>query len=1158
MARITNLRYDPNAEDGDGDGIIQDSTPWERPVFIGAISPSAGVVSSSSAITDGDATINEPEIIKDGIIDFELPVIIDGRRINSHLDISNIDQPELITKILEAYSRMGIADARRKDLNGVEIATISGLSSFPEYSLITGIKIAGKNKKESSAIVSLMSVGNGESASVFITHIPNDLAQSVLAVGKKRKSLIEKARGISERKLDTVDSRMAFDHTAMPGYKTSFADLVQQVMSLNFPRHSIPLAISFIDDLHENDENTAATAISLARSIAFWNNPDAAKIHTRLHVLGHEIGHLVDVIPSGYESSYEQWRSLLGQDKIPTRFSLSDSYRKATMDDFLRNQARRINSSDIDQYLLNTVTPESTRVTDYADSIGNQIIGMQEDFAESFGLFMLSEMMGILGRRKTGDNGTYTFGDLFPSRDKFFRDLLFSFGISNLKNPSGSKSTTKPHFIPPRINISTPEFPTLKHGKWMTSSPIIGPQRMSPVPFIDQQTFNMSLEAMKFLRKYPSLNGRAVRWMMGDLTKLGTDQEMDDYEKPLNALDKILDIAPSIDVSTMFRSFDYWESFEPAKRLKAGQSVVLRAAPVSFSIGDALDNADRASGMLGNQRLNSPTKRIVFAIPKNARGVIYDDSATDMEQWLAGPKEAVIRGRFAISSIKEQNGITIATLKTIDETKNDNNPFFYFSTDGKITPSSSIIHNDSLSPAVLLGPNVISDSDVSDLGELQSDIQVAGKYLFEIEPAPLVVSNYKNNASKNVGISAQSTVIAAYQFSDFGDAISFGERVSPSGSKSSTRYSINERFLDDSLFIELNSSDKKDIEARRKMLEKLNKLGLDYDGLKAYARQVLLDQLSKSGQKKFKRDMKDALRWYPRVRKGLISLTKELNELESMRGRRKFAKEEIFAMMAALSPMERVASNVKRVNVIASVLARDESFQITIPSGGIKGLPKDVMSWIRNKANMDFTPSSFIDRFVKDFGDDSLGIAHAALARIHPVLFASKGPAGITNVIKAMMIANRVDSIDNILRGMKVRSFYLNFVNPAGQNVTIDTWMYRAMIPEDKIFSVNIKGKTYTGTLRQLETDLKDDFSAQSLFQSGDIQGIKSVGVYPIFAQVIRELADEFGGDFPDLGKITPAGLQAFLWEVGRTTWKTENKVPPTEWDKVEKWFSLN
>lgn len=1139
MKRLSSLRFDPKAQDGDGDGFVQDNTPFERPVFLGApIIPEGQygqTVRAGSKSTTGSSGL---------FTQFALPVNVGGRRVISSLDIADLPDPPHLEALIDLFRSSAGEDDLRRQFGASKFMTLPDLPVFPDYALISGIDVSGLNKKKSSALITVVPMDGDNRFVALAIHVSDEVASIINSTGTSPLSVMERLRSEKERKVDDIRSKMALEHLSIPTIGAPLDKIVRQYLNSGIPQHAVPILVSFMDDLSSR-ESELASAIPLIRSISFWNNPASREIHDRIYVFSHEIGHLFDVIPPNYGEIFGQWRQVLAQDKLPRNFSDSQGYATAIMDDFLANQSRRLESSGISQIFATQITPEFTQVTDYAMSIDDARSRAQEDFADSFALFLVSELTGMLGRRLTGDKETLRFGDIYPNRDRFIRQLFESFGVTNIGVPSGSRSTTRSTIHIPRININTPDFPNTNYGKWSTTAPVLGPNTKPTTELIDESSLARTVGAMRMLRRRPYFQGRAVRWMMGDLTKFGNDDEYVEFEKDLRALDRLLDIAPEINVSTMYRVFDAWDSFEPLGDMAAGTSVYLKAAPVAFSIPEAIEMGSRASQMFGNPFPGHSVERILLAIPKTARGIIYDDSSVNPESWEGSPREAIIRGRFEVSSVSEKNGMRIVNLRHVSEHLNNGRPFFYVSTESKLPIGKLILHNDSISR------RGISKFGPSSFRPLITH-EYAGKYLHEIDRQGTAPSPEKTVSELNPAMSAISKVTASYQIGDFGDAVSFGKRVSPVGSKSSARYKFTELFLDDRIFTEADDKDLAEI------MKNFDELGLDYDIMKERLRQIILDRAKLLGPRKFKREIRQAMRWYSDVRKGLVNLTKELNELESMKSsKRKFAKEEIFAVMAALSPQARVEPNTMRANIVASVVAKDEIFTLTIPDGGIKfkgDAYRPILKWLLNKNGSEFTPSSFIAEFMDEFKDKSNARALESLARIHPELFGAKGTSGIANVIKSLFILYKTDTINKILSGMKVRSFYLNFINPKGPHVTIDTWMYRIMVPEDVIFTKTYKDVTHSGNLRELAKKFGTDFKTQDLFQKSQQKGVK-VGVYPLFAQIIRELATEFGEDFPDLGSISPADMQAFLWELARQTWRPGRPEKPTNWDEMSKWF---
>ena len=108
------------------------------------------------------------------------------------------------------------------------------------------------------------------------------------------------------------------------------------------------------------------------------------------------------------------------------------------------------------------------------------------------------------------------------------------------------------------------------------------------------------------------------------------------------------------------------------------------------------------------------------------------------------------------------------------------------------------------------------------------------------------------------------------------------------------------------------------------------------------------------------------------------------------------------------------------------------------------------------------------------------------------------------NIAKAIRIA-RGEAPASVLGGAKVRSFYSNIVYPhQPSGVTIDTWMIR----------------TLSG-----RTDLNRSKLAQ-LVQSPTAQGLKGIGSYPYFAEMINTAASQHG--------LLPQEAQAMIWTQSR------------------------
>jgi len=165
------------------------------------------------------------------------------------------------------------------------------------------------------------------------------------------------------------------------------------------------------------------------------------------------------------------------------------------------------------------------------------------------------------------------------------------------------------------------------------------------------------------------------------------------------------------------------------------------------------------------------------------------------------------------------------------------------------------------------------------------------------------------------------------------------------------------------------------------------------------------------------------------------------------------------------------------------------------------------------------------------------------LVGLHPVFRTLGGKTGFANAIKGISIARGITTAEDTLSGPKVRSFYSNIVDPNGTRVTIDTWMYRIMLPED--FAFIYRGKT--DTVRGHEKRKIEEVKVQDIFQKTP-KGFgvgEGVGLYPIFSAAIRRAAIKYN--------MPPSAIQAIIWEMARQ----EDGKKPTNWDKVEAAFIL-
>lgn len=331
-----------------------------------------------------------------------------------------------------------------------------------------------------------------------------------------------------------------------------------------------------------------------------------------------------------------------------------------------------------------------------------------------------------------------------------------------------------------------------------------------------------------------------------------------------------------------------------------------------------------------------------------------------------------------------------------------------------------------------------------------------------------------------------------------------------------------------------------------------------------------------------------ALTWYPRVNSLVRTLVSRIEEQHGT----KIDFEIAAAVVAALSPGEEFKKNARGARRIMTVFAEDK--EVELDPKLIKGLkmPKKQAQEILKRF-----PNGRAK--LSDFTDDELPF----IIPIHPDLQKISNQTGMKNIYRAFLmlrasgrdsstgqkkIEKNIEIIDDLLGGPKVRSFFNNIVDPDGPHVTMDTWMYRLMFPSNvkfnfrgrddtldghrKFFKARIddykeKAKALRAELQELEVNgkkLSSDeieeriintlgkqpqaLKIQDIFQSrpsskeyGD-----NIGLYPWFATIVQEIADEMG--------VPPAALQAVLWEIARTTAGYE----PTIWQGVEDAFLGN
>jgi hypothetical protein len=244
------------------------------------------------------------------------------------------------------------------------------------------------------------------------------------------------------------------------------------------------------------------------------------------------------------------------------------------------------------------------------------------------------------------------------------------------------------------------------------------------------------------------------------------------------------------------------------------------------------------------------------------------------------------------------------------------------------------------------------------------------------------------------------------------------------------------------------------------------------------------------------------------------------------------------AVMAALSPLREVNENIKAAKLILRTFAADEEFEITEELlSKLKISKKEVEMFLARAGDGKIRPSEFNDDEIEILIGLNLGFLKAGSVD------------GLANIKKSIFILRDKNSIDDVLKGPKVRSFYSNIVDPNGTRVTIDTWMYKMMVPSDVKILYKGQELTLAEHLNIKGPDGKKVNNVQAMFQttpqSKKLGG--QIGLYPIFAELIRNAAIKYN--------ISPSALQAAIWE--RFRMQLSN-YQPTDWDEVAGLFDLD
>lgn len=211
-------------------------------------------------------------------------------------------------------------------------------------------------------------------------------------------------------------------------------------------------------------------------------------------------------------------------------------------------------------------------------------------------------------------------------------------------------------------------------------------------------------------------------------------------------------------------------------------------------------------------------------------------------------------------------------------------------------------------------------------------------------------------------------------------------------------------------------------------------------------------------------------------------------------------------VIAAMSPAREFGKNMRDAEQVLEVIDQDNPFEASADDVAMYNSKRESHRPIMEPGT--YRPSE---------------LDASVLTGVHPDLNSLGNKTGLSHVAKAVAIAKGGD-VDKILSGPKVRSFYSNVANPAGDRATIDTWMYRIMTPPDHVFDAGKK----QGTIAEIEAN---GMRTQDVYQGspGALKGTGipgNVGLYPMFVESVQRVAAA--------NNLQPHSVQAIVWEVAR------------------------
>ena len=806
-------------------------------------------------------------------------------------------------------------------------------------------------------------------------------------------------------------------------------------------------------------------------------------------------------------------------------------------------------------------------ITPYGDT------SEDEDFAETIKLY-ISDLRhgGLFRNKKTGE--IVRFSDMFPNRHKMIKDFLSTYEtnttdekiIETISDSSRSQRSTK-----------------FSHGSWETTGTVVEkisgkswPNKNTPEGkrILDSPEFQSHIAlttAMDFWRGNFADSRMLARIMGGFKPPMEMQYSDPKFMNMARVLDAALENAKPMSVQAkvagksfslpLYRSMRLTPDVFDGGEFGVGSEINLRAAAAAFSPSVAAQfNIDELTNL--GIRGGMPNK-IIVELPSDTKGLIFDDRETIVaDEFNSKPVEAIVRGNFRVASIKKTTVRDPMTRKPVEQdiyvmehveppTSSRSTRRKYHTTNTRldigdfvVSPRKSGKENEVSSQIDFNDSSVVYASpNFADVTRGIEDFASSGRYkdkdgplyMYQIEdasPASLSSDMFpRNELSMTSSMVERGKVTGIYKVSDDGDAfmVSGGSRSrrkgagAPASKPKDSRRAIRGKIVSGRQGIDEDGLTPEFIQA---MESKMEEMGL--------SREILQNTLDDFLKTLTRTNIDIGKRWYPFVNRRTRDMIEEINKQYGT----SITFEQAAAVVAALSPLREFGENITAAKLILRTFAADEEFEITEELlSKLKISKKEVEMFLARAGDGKIRPSEFNDDEIEILIGLNLGFLKAGSVD------------GLRNIKKSIFILRDKNSIDDVLNGPKVRSFYSNIVDPNGTRVTIDTWMYKMMIPPDlKILFQGQKLKLDEHlNIRKPDGSKKNNVQAmfQATPQSEKLGG--QIGLYPIFAELIRNAAIKYN--------ISPSALQAAIWERARMQL---SNYQPTNWDEVSGFFDLD